>query len=134
MNANRAGGSEVPGGIRSAHRSPAVNTARVVGIAIGILVELAGLVLLVPPAYHLIQYWMDTDSPVRHEALMGFGLSIIPPTLALGLTAIIALLCRSTLSRAILLCMVVPGAIMAVVTFVFLLVPMTLALLFEGKI
>ena len=46
--------SPVPAAVGELCRSPAVNTARVVGIAIGILVEVAGLVLLVPPAYYLI--------------------------------------------------------------------------------
>jgi len=110
-----------------------VSTARAFGVAVGILAEVAGVVLLVPPAYFLIRYWTETASPGRHELMSGFGLAIIPPTIVLGLAAVLALLCRSVLSRASLLCMLVPGIIMALVTIVFLVVPMTLAL-FEKTI
>jgi hypothetical protein len=97
-------------------------------IVIGILAEVAGVVLLVPPAYFLIRYWTESGSPARHELLLGFGLAIIPPTVALGLAAILGALCRRALSRRSLLCMLVPGIIMALVTTAFLLVPMTIAL------
>lgn len=110
-----------------------MNTARAFAIAVGILAEVAGVVLLVPPAYFLIRYWTETASPGRHELMFGFGLAIIPPTIVLGLAAVLALVCRSALSRASLLCMLVPGIIMALVTIVVLLVPMTLSL-FEKTI
>jgi hypothetical protein len=105
-----------------------MGTFRAFGIAIGILAEVAGVVLLVPPAYFLIRYCTESDSPARHELLLGFGLAIIPPTVALGVAAIFAALGRRALSRTSLLCMLIPGIIMALVTTAFLLVPMTIAL------
>ncbi len=105
-----------------------MSTARAFGIAIGILAEVAGVVLLAPPACFLIRYLTETDNPVRHELMLGFGLAIISPAVALGLAAILAVVCRRALSRGSLLCMLVPGIIMVLVTTVFLLVPMTIAL------
>ena len=110
-----------------------MSTARTSGIVTGILAEIVGIVLLVPPAYFLIQYLTETASPTRHELMLGFGLAIIPPTIALGVAGILAVVCRRALSPAAFLSMLVPGIIMAVVTVVVLLVPMTFAI-FERTI
>ncbi len=110
-----------------------MNTARAFGIALGILAEIAGVVLLVPPVDFLIQYWTDTDNPVRHEYMIGFVLAILAPTAALGVAAILGIVCRKALSRSSLLWMLVPGVVMALVTTGFFLIPMTIAL-FDRKI